>query len=467
MNQPHQTIAIIGAGFCGTTVAVRLLREPAQGPRQILLIDPAAPARGIAYAHLDYPYLLNVPAGRMSAEPEDPLAFLRFARAYLPEATAEDFLPRHVYGDYLEGLLRTAEEEAQRCIRLVRLISNASAVEPISCTSGFRIRLSDARTVTADSVVLATGNPSPGALPGSERLFGSNSYVADPWSASKLLRPSESVLTVGTGLTMADIVIAGAERVADLRVHAISRHGLLPLRQTAFRHVALQEQAGHELQAARWSIRQLFHKVRELASEIERQGGDWREVVTYVRDLAPTLWQRLQPRERARFLRHARAYWEIHRHRLPQQTFNQLQRLRERGQLTIHAGRILDLEPANGRVRVSWRVRGSSERSTLVVDRIVNCTGPDFDARRSTDPLMQSLTTQGLVAPDKLGLGIRTAADGRLIDSRGAARAELYYIGPMLRSRCWESTAVQELREHAILLAQHLARPVPQRAVAL
>jgi len=43
----------------------------------------------------------------------------------------------------------------------------------------------------------------------------------------------------------------------------------------------------------------------------------------------------------------------------------------------------------------------------------------------------------------------------------------LYYIGPMLRPRYWETTAVPELRTHAEQLARRLALPgqlsVPRR----
>jgi hypothetical protein len=49
---------------------------------------------------------------------------------------------------------------------------------------------------------------------------------------------------------------------------------------------------------------------------------------------------------------------------------------------------------------------------------------------------------------------------GALLDASGRVAGNLYYIGPMLRPRCWETTAVQELRTHAEQLAQRLALPV-------
>src|SRR6185437_16963273 len=80
--------------------------------------------------------------------------------------------------------------------------------------------------------------------------------------------------------------------------------------------------------------------------------------------------------------------------------------------------------------QVSWRARGSSATQTLLVDRVVNCTGADYNPRRSRDRLMGSLLEQGLASADALGLGLRTGPYGALIDSRNHVVENLYYIGP-------------------------------------
>jgi uncharacterized NAD(P)/FAD-binding protein YdhS len=40
-------------------------------------------------------------------------------------------------------------------------------------------------------------------------------------------------------------------------------------------------------------IRRVLAVTRELALQVEERGGDWREVVTFIRTLAPALWRRL------------------------------------------------------------------------------------------------------------------------------------------------------------------------------
>src|SRR5262249_46643145 len=150
------------------------------------------------------------------------------------------------------------------------------------------------------------------------------------------------------------------------------------------------------LSAASISLMQLVRTVRSMAKECEHRGGNWRDALTRVREQAPSIWQRLAPRERRRFLRHLRCYWDVHRHRLPERPWTALADMRRAGSLHVHAGRLLQLEPAGKRIRVLWRARGEQETRQLTVDRVINCTGPDHDIQRSRQPLVRSLMSQGM-----------------------------------------------------------------------
>ena len=52
--------------------------------------------------------------------------------------------------------------------------------------------------------------------------------------------------------------------------------------------------------------------------------------------------------------------------------------------------------------------------------------------------------------------GVAVDADGALFGRGGAASHWLHYVGPLLRARDWEATAVPELRVHARRLAERL-----------
>ena len=459
MVQTPRTIVIAGGGFSGTAVAMQLLHHASTVPVHVTLIDRVGHGRGVAYATHEQPFLLNVPAGNMSAEPSEPNAFLNFLNVKLPGATAEDFVPRSLYGDYLEQRLRQAESQAPAGSRLARIVGSVTGIQRSSGSAGFRVELAGGQELRADAVVIAHGNHPPAPLPGSEQLTASRAYVADPWGEPLRLRDGETVLVVGTGLTMADVVIAGARQAPSVRMIALSRHGLLPLPQAVFNRTQSAEAMNQRLLMRGGSVRGLLRAVRKLSLDSQERGTDWREIVAQLRHLAPGIWRELPAPERARFLRHVRPYWDIHRHRLPQQTLAELQRLLVAGQLSLNAGRILKLEGDGGAVNVLWRARGASQPSTLRVDRVINCTGPSFDPRRLQDSLTRSLLANGLANADPVGLGLLTHPDGELLDTHGLPVAGLCYIGPLLRADHWEMGAVPELREYARKLALRLVAP--------
>jgi uncharacterized NAD(P)/FAD-binding protein YdhS len=164
----------------------------------------------------------------------------------------------------------------------------------------------------------------------------------------------------------------------------------------------------------------MLRAVRSLARDAEAAGGDWREAINFVRGVAPNLWQRMSIADRARFLRHVRPYWDVHRHRLPEAALTRITHLMHTSRLHVHAGRLEALEPHTDGVRVQWRPRGQDTRRHVVVDRVVNCTGPDYNLKRARDPLLQSLVRDGLVVPDPLGLGLRTGVNGAIISITSA-----------------------------------------------
>ncbi len=454
-----RTIVVVGGGFSGTVLAANLLRRPPAAPTRLVLVERnEAVGRGVAYADRAYPYLLNVPANRMSANSAAPREFLEFAARRILHVSGEDFLPRSLYGQYLEEVLLAAQLAAPTSIRLEIWRGEVTCVRRLERNLSLQVELADHRTLTADDVILAVGNPKP-ALPEIARDIAEHpAYIADPWTTDLEFSKDEAVLLIGTGLTAADVISAATDdprRAPTL--YALSRHGLIPPRQTPFRPDAFRGDGNALLLAASTSLRRLTRAVRLLAQEAETSGGDWREAIAFVRNMAPTIWQRLPQPDRLRFLRHLRAYWDVHRHRLPARVLQRLTVLRDTQQLHVHAGQILRIEPRGKQLEVAWRPRGTAATRALTVDRIVNCTGPDYTIARSRELLWRNLLQSGLCVPDALGLGLRTASAGAVVDAEGWPGPHLFYVGPMLRADHWEATAVSELRIHAEWLATLLA----------
>jgi uncharacterized NAD(P)/FAD-binding protein YdhS len=456
-------VAIVGAGFSGTTLAIHLLKAAAavrsSRPIRITLVDPRAElGAGVAYATRDYPYPLNVAAGQMSVDSSRPGDFLDYLKTQGIHAGPGDYLPRQVYGDYLRARLAEARAAAPSNVECTH--HRASAWQLRRQDDRWLLWLDDGTPVAADDVVLAVGNPPPSTPSELTHMTHSARYVRDPWSIGTLANEEiGSVLLVGSGLTMVDAAL----RLAALRprvrhIHVLSRHGWIPEAQAPGPAPSIKPDVAGALEAARGSTRLLVRAFRKLTKQVDDAGGDWREVIGLARGQLAAQWRALDVKERARFLRHVRSPWDVNRHRVPAGPLGAVRSLARSGVLNVHAGRLEEVNELDDAVEVIWRPRGATRTRAWLVDRVINCTGPECRAGRVTDPLVQSLLSSGLIRSDALSLGIDVTDDGRPLSRDGAPVDRLYYLGPWLRARDWEATAVPELREHAAALARDLAR---------
>jgi uncharacterized NAD(P)/FAD-binding protein YdhS len=231
----------------------------------------------------------------------------------------------------------------------------------------------------------------------------------------------------------------------------VSRHGLLPQP-----HKATDASPPFWNESSPRSTRGLLRLVRERVGQGERQRIEWQSVFDSLRPLVARIWQSLPQAERRRFLRHVRPYWEVHRHRAAPEIAQSIADQISSGKIQVQAGRITNyVENENG-VEVTYRERKSGKTTSLLVDRVINCTGPESDCRHLVSPLMSALLADGLVRPDPLFLGLEVSLDGALIGRGGTVSQSLYAVGPARKGSLWESTAVPELREQISKLAQHL-----------
>ncbi len=461
---PVRSIVIVGGGFCGTTLATRLLQHPPAAPTRIVLVERQEQLGcGVAFAPHAYPYLLNVPAGRMSADSQDEGQLIRFARRRLPQVDGHSFLPRQLYGEYLRERLRLARLATPGWLHFESVRGEVSNVRSDAASGRLCVTIGQ-RTLLADQVVLACGDPGPAVPAYAADVAAHRAYVRDPYRDGAIAATDRAVLLIGAGLTMADVAVAGAARNPDLHIIAISRHGLLPRVQRATFQPVLASRVDLRNELTRPSARGLLSAVRTLIGTVENDGGDWREAITRVREVAPLLWQGLGEGERRRFLRHVRIYWDIHRHRMPPATAEQLEARRRSGQLQVRAGSVAQLCADGEHLVALWRARGRFDLQELWVDRVIECSGLHQGVAGTADALWRQLLEEGVASMDSSGLGIRTTSYGALVDAAGHTATRLFYLGPMLRAQYWEATAVGELRQRvrelATVLAASLSEPL-------
>jgi uncharacterized NAD(P)/FAD-binding protein YdhS len=82
--------------------------------------------------------------------------------------------------------------------------------------------------------------------------------------------------------------------------------------------------------------------------------------------------------------------------------------------------------------------------------------------RRAGDCRGRQLLDSGQARPDPLRLGLDADARGALRDSGGRATGDIVTLGPPLRGRWYETTAIPEIRDQAAALARHLLTRLAQ-----
>lgn len=436
-----QTIAIVGGGVTGALTAYHLVRLST--PARIVVIEPRAElGLGLAYSTASTQHLLNVPAGKISALPEEPNHFLHWVCAnYDADATAADFIPRLIFGKYIQSLLATVPD-------IEHLQTSAVDCQVDGDTA--RLTLSNGTQLLAHAVVLATGNFDPAPFPRiSKQVEDNGAYRHSAWSeeAYANLPANAPVTLIGTGLTAVDVLLKLRESGHRGIVTAISRHGVFPNRQEQYTPLAQPALKGE----APTTARALFRQVRQA---IEHHGS-WRAVIDSLRERTNELWLALPPTEQKRFRRHLLRRWEVVRHRMAPAIADRIDAELAAGTLVKEQGHVEAVSSAMAGATVEVRSKNGT-RKNITAARIFNCTGPDMNYRRVDSPLLNSLFKQALATPGPLGAGLWSREDGALRAADGTFSDVLFTVGPARLGTLLESIAVPELRQQAAAMAEKL-----------
>jgi len=442
---PERTIVVAGGGASGTLLAAALVRLDA-GVRVVVVEPREALGLGMAYATACPVHLLNAPARAMSAFPDQPLHFVEWLVEHQPEhADPQTFVPRSVYGDYLQTIGRTTQDAAGPRLRHDR----ASVTDAEVDASGVRITTSEGATILADALVVATGNADPAAWPRLEPgLAEGPRFFRSAWEPAALDPgdPDETVVLLGSGLTAVDAVLSLHHHGHRGTIVMVSRRGLLPHEHRLF-------DAPPAAAPDATSARDLFDAMRTLADE----PGDWRGAVDRVRPRANALWQALTLADQRRFVRHVMPYWNVHRHRVAPAAAKTLAELIAADALRTLAGRTGEITTGAHGVRVPVRLRGGEEHVVIDAGRVINCSGPEHDFRKLPNPLIARLLERGTMTPYPLNVGVQVDEDGALVGADGTPSARVFALGPVRYGTLIETTAIPEIAAQAQALAVRLA----------
>lgn len=450
-------IGIVGAGASGVLVAIHLLRraadlesgttsDPQSGQVEVLLIDPEAPGRGVAYGTRDPRHLLNVRAAGMSALADEPDHFQAWAGA-----GADDYLPRMRYAVYLHELLaRSSEESSARLIPIA-----ARAVDLQRTPSGPVLHLDSGQDLAVDVVVLATGNAAPRCPDAIEVTDGARARArTHPWKLPPAAAGTRT-LVLGSGLTAVDIAVTRLSERDDTSVTLVSRHGLLPQP-----HDDPWLPTGQEPLVTPDDVREgmaLHDVVHRLRTGLSGDTAGWRQRIDALRPATQQLWQALDADQKRQFLRHAERFWEVHRHRMPASIARKVQGWRTSGRLKVEAMNVsaVDVQRVDGAPAIEEVVMRDRDGRELNGDEWVVATGPASPVVGNA--LLSLLVGKGVLAADVWGMGLAMDPQtGRACDASGRPHSDVFVVGPLTKGTLWECTAVPDIRADAERVANAL-----------
>jgi uncharacterized NAD(P)/FAD-binding protein YdhS len=444
---------IIGGGASGVLLAYQLLQRSTPDFRITLIEKRPEIGRGLAYHTGNPEHVLNVRIANMSALPDEPDHFWRWltSREGVPPPCPDPycFVPRRIYGDYIASLLTMSQGRSLHRLSIVQ----GTCVDVSEELNGVVVRLDDGRCYVGDIVVLATGHD----------VRSCSAGYADPWVTPSAagIDPDATVLVLGTGLTMIDYVQSLVHDGHRGPIVAMSRRGLLARSHQRADPVRILE-AEVPFGA---SISQLLRWFRGRVDAHAAKGGDWRSVIDGVRPYTQRLWRELPPASKRRFLEHARAWWDVHRHRMAPEVEARITLALYDGRLTVMAAKVAGVEPNDAGARVHYRRRGQSEIQSMQVGAIVDCTGIVKDPLASANPAVRSLFDRGLARVDPLHIGIDIGPDCAIVNRDGVPSRRLFAVGPLTRAAFWEIIAIPDIRNQCAALAAKLAH-VSETSVA-
>lgn len=382
-------LAIIGGGASAVLVLAQLMRRDDLPPMEITIYDRAgAFARGIAYA-TPYPeHLLNVPAHKMSAFDDAPLHFADWCRVNTV-ADPMIFMPRLVYGEYLESVLSDAQKTAMKKGHAVHLEPREVA-DPVNMPD-------------MDAIMLATGNAEPVMLP----LIGAlpaGAYFPSPYQVDySAIEKGSRILLLGTGLSMVDALLSLVRAGFEGEVTALSRRGLLP-------GVHVPPVAYPVFMTGATAPRTALGILRAIRQEIaaaRAKNIPWQAVIDSLRGPTNVIWHALPAAEKKK-ARRLLPFWNIHRHRMAPEVAAASRRLSPK----IIRARAQRLLASGGKVAVE------TSAGVFDTDHVINCLG-----YRAQMPVAASHILT--IGPVRAGIDFETTAIPEIRQQAAGIAAEI------------------------------------------
>ncbi len=445
-------IAIIGGGLSGTLLAHYLLQADAQ-PLTVYLFekDYQQLSRGIAYRTSNENQLLNVPTGSMNLYglPAGDFYQWLLSKGH-SHIVPEDFVSRSLFGAYLKEIFQESLDRAKQVN--VKVITD-EVIDIVKDEDVLHVSTANGHAYKVTKAVVANGIlPPTSPFDVTLEITLSGLYQSNPWNFRYIdqLKSNDHVVLIGTGLTMLDHAVGLLRSNKNIRVTAFSRRGLLPLAHKPYQSYSFPDYSI----VPKEDIGVLLRSIKDYYSIHQDKGLDWRDLMDRIRTQVPQLWKALSSASKKRFIRHLKPYWEIHRHRAPDQVLRVVEQAMKDNRFKLMKGKINTVTTHSR--KLSLNLVGSNETIQIHANYLLNSSGLQQDVSLTSDVLLKKLLERGYMVPDSNSLGIETDETGALQCTVG--EKNIFTLGALRRAAVFECTAAKEIGEQAFRLSKNLLK---------
>ncbi|MBV8539727.1 MAG: FAD/NAD(P)-binding protein [Pseudonocardiales bacterium] len=508
--EPLFEIGVVGGGPSAVCLLDSLAREKDIPPGGVVVFEPSR--------HLwrGRPYQPDIDVVRVNSTPDDMSIragdtdhfedwltardlVVGYGSSHIDTLSGARFVPRAVFGDYLEQSARSALVQMINRGWRVRLVRER--VDSADTTSrGIVTTTERGRRIAVDYLVLCVGSGEPADV---YSLDGAPGFIAEPYPIRRTMEsinPVADVSVVGSGLTSIDVVLGLASGHHRGQIRLLSRRGALPsVRQRPvpydLRHftpgrfrtaaargesVTLAEltaimkaelaDAGESMDIVRAEIEAVERedpvtRLRRQLAEVDTPRMGLRILQRAVPDAGPDVWSLLADGERATLL-------ELYERTLmslccpmPPCNAATILSLIDSGQLEI-VPRVRDVRRRDGGGFIV-----TADRGAHVADYVINAVNArSRKIPTMAAPLIESLVAAGVAVSHPRG-GVYVERSTSRLTIEGRPNDRVYALGDPAAGSLFFTFGVQSLVDRAVdvtaALRDHVAASAHHRIQSL
>ncbi len=201
------------------------------------------------------------------------------------------------------------------------------------------------------------------------------------------------------------------------------------------------------------SLLELLSLFKSELKKLNEFGISAEPLIDALRPNTQKIWKALTVEEKRIFMSRLRHHWGVARHRIPFLSYDYIQKERIANRLEILAGKVLELKLNEKGVQAN--IYDKKQKTELICQftHVINCTGPETKIEKSGNELLLQLKQGGFIVQDDLQLGIEVNDSYQIINSQNKVDEKMFAMGGLLKGKLWESTAINELRVQAKMVA--------------